>query len=72
MDWADERARLLAPIAPKPVVKDVAYFEARCWFHDCEELRDPNHEKWCTVHLANRPAEVERAVEWLESLGYTA
>lgn len=54
------------------IVQDAAYFAARCWFHDCEQLRDPNSEKWCTDHLADRPAEVERAIAWLRSLGYAA
>lgn len=52
------------------IVKNAAYYAVRCWFHDCEELRDPASEQWCTAHLAGRPIEVERAVEWLADLGY--
>lgn len=55
---------------PTEIVKDAAYYAARCWFHECDELRDAASDKWCTAHLAGRPAEVERAVEYLASLGY--
>ena len=40
----------------------------RCRVHDCTEPRA--NDMWCAAHIASRPADVERAVEWLAENGY--